>query len=81
MGGATRRPHDHQTMIALLTAAAQFSLLFSCLCFAQAGLITAQKGDVRVAVSLTILHVYTHRLYSILYGLPQTVIEHHVINC
>jgi hypothetical protein len=60
---------------------AQFFLLFSCPCFTRAGLITARKGDIRAAASLTILHLYTRRLYSVLYGLPWTVIEHRVINC
>jgi hypothetical protein len=45
------------------------------------GLITAQKGDIRAAVSLTILHLYTHRLYFSLYGLLWTAIEHRIINC
>jgi hypothetical protein len=43
---------------------AQYSLSFSCLRFARAGLITARKGDVRAVISLPILHVYTRRLYS-----------------
>jgi hypothetical protein len=60
---------------------AQYSLSFSCPRFARAGLITARKGDVRAVISLPILHVYTRRLYPLLYGLPQTAIEHRVINC
>jgi hypothetical protein len=60
---------------------AQFSLSFSCPCFAQAGLITARKGDIRAAVSLTLLHLYTCRQYASLYCLPWTAIKHHVINC
>jgi hypothetical protein len=48
---------------------------------ARARLITTRKGDVRAAVSLTVLHLYTRRQYVCLYCLPWTAIEHHIINC